>query len=145
MNEELLYAETDNACAICGARWPKKRNIHHIGDSSKHTYDNCIVLCYKCHDGFHKDGVPSKDEIKERKRQLIVKTLTQYGVNAMKIAARNGCVPGMPFLLYHLVELGFLLQGKKLQWTDVDGVDVEQFVAFNITDEGRKLLDRWRL
>ena len=56
-------------------------------------------------------GTINVTQVTERKRHLIMKTLTQYGVNALKMASRNefGMV-GMAFLLYHLVDLGYMQQ-----------------------------------
>ena len=139
--KEWLYLETDDSCATCGVRGRDILTIHHIdGDDSNNAYDNQIVLCHNCHQGHHQKRTPSKAAMKERKRRLIVKTLTQYGVNALKIASRQkDGVPGQPFLLHHLVELGYLDSGEGFMWND----DVPVLAAFEATQSGRDLVKKW--
>ncbi len=103
--KDRLFIETDDSCAICGIRGVNILTIHHIDEnSSNNKYDNLIVLCHNCHHGYHNKNILNEDQITERKRHLIHKTLTDYGLNAMKIADRNDFgVIAMPFLLFHLV------------------------------------------
>jgi 5-methylcytosine-specific restriction endonuclease McrA len=87
---DWLYGETDDACGICGTRGPDRLTVHHIdGNRSNNVYENMIVLCHNCHHQYEQGKGLSLDKIVERKRHLIVKTLTQYGLNALKIADRN--------------------------------------------------------
>ena len=59
------------------------------------------------------------------------KTVTTYGLNALKIAARNNFgVIAMPFLLNHLLDLGY-------------GAQSDATVRFAITDRGRETLKEW--
>ena len=88
--EDLLFTETDDACAICGIRGFDRLTIHHIDiNPNNNVYDNMIVLCFNCHQQFHHSKGVTLDQIKQRKLHLIHKTLTQYGINALKIASRN--------------------------------------------------------
>jgi len=140
---ELLYVETDDSCAICGIRGAAKLTIHHIdGHSSNNAYDNQIVLCHNCHQGeYHNKGVLSKETIEDRKRHLIRKTITQYGLNAMKLDSRNNVgLVAMPFLLYHLVDLGYMTQEENVMGY---GAQLDATARFAITEEGRKLLLKW--
>ena len=107
---DRLYLETDDACAICGARGIQILTIHHMdGDSTNNAYDNQIVLCHNCHQRHHQGKGLLHAQIEDRKRHLIEKTLTTYGLNALKIAHRNNFgVVAMPFLLYHVVDLGYM-------------------------------------
>jgi hypothetical protein len=76
--------------------------------------------------------------VKDRKRRLIVRTLTPYGLNALKIAARNqsGMV-GMPFMINHLVDLGYM-EKHETQMTYGNIPDVT--ARFSITDKGECVL-----
>jgi hypothetical protein len=115
--------------------------VHHIdGNDSRNEYENMIVLCHNCHQQFHQDKGLTRAEIEDRKRRLMEKTLTQYGLNALKIAARNsdGAVVGLPFLLYHLVELGYMATGETVM--DYGG-QKNAIGTFTITRAGRKLLE----
>jgi hypothetical protein len=148
--DDLLYGETDDACAICGIRGPERLTIHHIdGNHENSVYENTVVLCHNCHQQHHQGKGLGTDKIEDRKRHLIAKTLTQYGLNALKIADRNDFgVVGMPFLLHHLVDMGFMTQeetsmryggnerGNEQGWVDVN-------TRFAITARGRELLRRW--
>jgi 5-methylcytosine-specific restriction endonuclease McrA len=106
---DLIYAETDDSCAICGAKGIDILSEHHIrSDRSNNEYDNLIVLCHNCHHKITSKGL-SRQQIEDRKRHLIQKTITTYGLNAMKTAKRNDFgVIAMPFLLYHLVDIGYM-------------------------------------
>ena len=141
MKDRLLF-ETDDSCALCGTRGPKRLTLHHIdGDDSNNAYDNQIVLCHNCHHQYHSEKGVTKDEILDRKRRLIVKTLTPYGLNALKIAKRNDFgVVAMPFLLFHLVDLGYMTQEE----TQMGYGDQKDATArFDITTEGQALVDQW--
>ncbi len=141
--EERLFLETDDSCAFC--REPEKENltIHHIdGNKDNSAYDNQIVLCHNCHQRYHQKKTITLEDIKEKKKLLIIRTLTQYGVNALKIAYRKkGRIVAAPFLLYHLVDMGFFKE-KEYQMSD-DDIDI--LVNFEMTEEGRKLYKRWFL
>lgn len=141
-----LFIETDDSCAICGARGPYLLTVHHIdGDHSNNTYDNQIVLCHNCHQTHHQtEGLP-KAKIMERKKRLIEKTLTRYGINAMRIASRSDAgIVAAPFLLYHLVEFGYMSQTDVLStWSTEHSNDVPVDAVFDITLQGKDLLARW--
>lgn len=141
--EERLFLETDDSCAFC--REPEKENltIHHIdGNKDNSTYDNQIVLCHNCHQRHHQKDTITLEDINEKKKLLIIKTLTQYGVNALKIACRKeGRIVAAPFLLYHLVDMGFFKEKEDLMSYD----DIDFLVNFEMTEQGRKLYQRWFL
>jgi len=144
--QDRLFGETDDSCARCGFSNPQSLTIHHIdGNRRNNSYENQIVLCYTCHQRHHEKRGVSRKEIELRKRHLIQKTVTTYGMNAMKIAARNGIgVVAHPFLLFHLVDLGYMTQ-KELQQTYEadDGGEVDVEALFAITAKGRKVLSKW--
>ena len=75
-----------------------------------------------------------------------MKTLTVPGINALKCAYRRDGVVAMPFLVNHLVELGYLRQGDPIRWDTNDaGVQVITDAIYIITDEGRSILENWDL
>ncbi len=83
----------------------------------------------------------SSNQIIDRKRHLIHKTITTYGVNALKIAKRNNFgVLAMPFLLYHLVGLGYMT--KEEEHMGYGGQD-DATARFSITGKGEVLLKKW--
>jgi len=140
--EDFLYTETDDSCAICGIKGIQILTIHHIDeDPSNNVYDNTIILCHNCHNQYHQNKGLSREDIKNRKRHLIQKTLTQYGLNAMKIASRNNYgVLSWPFLLYHIVQLGYMTQEE----SQMGYGDQEDATArFAITENGENLLRKW--
>jgi coproporphyrinogen III oxidase-like Fe-S oxidoreductase len=139
---EQLFVETDDSCAICGLRGIGVLTEHHIdGDRSNNTYDNLIVLCHNCHHAHHQDKGLSTQQIEDRKRHLIQKTLTTYGLNAMKIASRNNFgVVAMPFLLYHLVDTGYMTKEEEQMGY---GEQEDATARFAITERGRSLLSKW--
>lgn len=141
---DRLYSETDDSCALCGARGSDNLTIHHIDcDRTNDVYDNMIVLCYNCHTRHHQNRGVSRNQIENRKLHLIARVLTDYGLNAMKIAARNNFgVVAMPFLLYHLVDLGYMSKQENQMGY---GALADATARFSITDTGRKLLHRWDL
>jgi hypothetical protein len=139
---DLIYFETDDSCGICGARGFDNLSEHHIdSDRSNNEYDNLIVLCHNCHHKHHNDKGLSRDKIEYRKRHLIQKTITTYGLNAMKIAKRNNFgVIAMPFLLYHLVDLGYMIkEEEQMSYGDQD----DATARFAITKKGKDILTKW--
>lgn len=140
--DDYLFGETDDACAICGIRGTKILTVHHIDNNhSNNTYRNTIVLCYNCHQSHHENKGPTAKEIERRKKHLIQKTLTQYGLNALKIAHRNKIgVIAMPFLLYHLVDLGYMTKEEDQMG---DGLQNDATARFVITEEGINLLRKY--
>ena len=145
MIKDYLYLETDDTCALCGQRGKDNLTEHHIdGNSNNNAYDNRIILCHNCHHRYENDKGITKDDIEERKRRLIKKTLTQYGVNAIKIAARNNMgVVSMSFLMHHLVGLGFMKQEKQIMSYGKQGQKVDMDVLFSITDAGKRFYNKW--
>lgn len=139
---DRLFVETDDSCAICGFRGISVLTEHHIdSDRSNNTYDNLIVLCHNCHHSFHKSKGLTNDHIIERKRHLIQKTITTYGLSAMKIADRNNFgVIAMPFLLYHLVDMRYMTKEENQMGY---GERQDATARFAITEEGRALLSKW--
>jgi hypothetical protein len=140
---EILFSETEDGCAACGLKRGEWLTIHHIdGNRSNNTYDNQIVLCHNCHCAHHQGKGLTAEEIRDLKRRLIRKTLTQFEVNALKIAKRNGKgVMGTPFLLHHMVGLGFLKEEETSQTYD----QIPVAVRFTITAAGAELLKTWEL
>lgn len=140
--EDWLFGETDDTCAICGIRGTQILTVHHIDEiHSNNVYDNTIILCHNCHHQYNHNKGLTRDQIEKRKRHLIQKTLTQYGINAMKIAERNNFgVVGMPFLLYHLVQLGYMTKEENQMGY---GSQEDATARFAITDSGRELLQKW--
>lgn len=108
--EDLLQHETDGSCANCGFRDSRALTIHHLeqGDVKSEDYDNKLLLCHNCHQCHHQNKGPSKEELLSIKRRLIIKTLTRPGLNALKEAYRRSLVVAMPFLVNHLVEMGYI-------------------------------------
>lgn len=123
-------------------RGPTKLTIHHIDHKkTNNSYDNRIVLCHNCHQEYHQKKGLSRSQIENRKRRLIEKTLTQYGLNAMKIAARNDFgVVTMPFLLYHLVDLRYMTKEEDQMGY---GNQPDATSRFAITRKGKSLLKKW--
>lgn len=140
--DDRLYTETDDSCAICGHRGLHALTIHHIDhDRSHNEYDNLIVLCHNCHQQHHQNKGPDTDSIRRRKLHLIARTVTQYGVSALKIADRNGFgVVALPFLLYHLVDLGYMTKEEEQMGY---GEQDDATARFAITAKGRDLLRTW--
>jgi hypothetical protein len=140
--EEWLFTETDDTCAICGIRGNQILTVYHIdGNHDNNTYDNTIILCHNCHNQYHTRKGISQEQIIDRKKHLINKTLTQYGLNAMKIAGRNGFgVVAMPFLLFHLVQLGYMTKEENQMGY---GKQDEATSRFAITPLGSELLRKW--
>lgn len=145
---EYLYMETDDACALCGCREARALTEHHIdGNKYNNAYDNRVILCYNCHQRHHdNNGDITADQIRDRKRRLITKTLTQYGVNALKLAARRGHVVAAPFLVSHLLDLKLLVQEAELHVMSSEGrEDIEVSCQYVATEEGKRLVADWSL
>lgn len=140
--KDYLFGETDDACANCGVRGNEILTVHHIdGNNSNNVYMNTIVLCHNCHQKYHQEKGLTHQQIESRKRHLIQKTLTQYGVNALKIAARNGFgVIALPFLLYHLVDLGYMIKEENQMGY---GEQKDATARFAITENGKSLLRKY--
>ena len=148
--DDLLFLETDDACAYCGLKDTRALTIHHLEQSTpkNEDYDNKLVLCHNCHQCHHQNKGATVDELRTIKRRLIIKTLTQTGVNALKYAYRRNTVLAAPFLVSHLVEFGYLTQGETISsWSDdnTKGEEVVMEAAFTITPDGRTLLEKWGL
>jgi hypothetical protein len=131
--EDRLFQETENGCGVCGFKDARALTIHHIEhelDEIDNSYDNLIVLCHNCHHMYHEGKGATKAELVQLKRRLILKTLTPFGTNAMKIAYRKGIVVGMPFTLLHLVELGLLEEGEVISSiSDDEGLELGRIRA----------------
>jgi hypothetical protein len=140
--DDWLYGETDDACALCNVKDPQCLTVHHIDDNhSNNTYENTIVLCHNCHQRHHQGKGITREDIERRKKHLIRKTVTHQGMSAMKIAARNGFgVVALPFLLYHLVSLGYMTKEEAQMGY---GIQEDATARFAITDKGREVLARW--
>ena len=139
---DRLYTETDDSCGLCGLRGAQALTIHHIdSDAANDVYENTIVLCHNCHTRYHEQKGIREDEIRVRKRHLMHRTVTTYGVNALKIAARNNFgVVAMPFLLYHLIDLGYMSKEEDQMGY---GAQSDATARFAITDQGRVVLKQW--
>ena len=140
--KDRLLVETDDTCANCGIRDYEILTIHHIDENpSNDVYENTIVLCHNCHHKYHANKGLSRTQIEDRKRHLIQKTLTQYGLNALKIADRNDFgVISMPFLLYHLVDLEYMPKEESQMGY---GEQKDATARFAITERGKALLKKY--
>ena len=140
--KDYLLSEVDSSCALCGSR--KALTEHHIDwNRENNDYSNRIVICDKCHVKVNKRNI-SDDEVGDRKRILVIKTLTQYGVNLLTICYRNSFgVIAMPFLVYHLVDLGFLVQKEVESTYGSEEEETLIHARYEITDKGKKLYDTW--
>lgn len=139
---DVILLETDDSCAICGLKGLDLLSEHHIdSNKSNNDYDNRIILCHNCHHKTTNNKGISKEDIEDRKGRLIRKTLTTYGLNAMKIAYRNNFgIVAMPFLIYHLVDLGYL---NKKEDQMVYGSIPDVTSLFTITEKGKLLIEKW--
>lgn len=141
--KERAYLEVKDSCAICRERLHDNLTIHHI-DHNRHnnTYENFIVLCNNCHIRYHDNkGIHIKD-IRRIKKRLLTETLTQYGINALKIAYRKKAeIACFPFLINHLIELGYLKHTGEMMWEG----DVDYIALYTITDKGKKIFEEWFL
>jgi hypothetical protein len=147
--DDLLFSETDGACANCGIKDTRTLTIHHLDHSKpkNEDYDNKLVLCRNCHQCHHELDSPTADQLKQIKRRLIIKTLTRPGLNALKEAYRRTQVFAMPFLVNHLVEQQYLeYKERHSNWNPEgvgDGIDI--MAIYTITDAGKQLLQKWDL
>lgn len=140
--DDQVYIETDDSCAICGIRGFHILSVHHIdSDRSNNEYDNLIVLCHNCHHKTTNNKDLPGQVIRDRKKHLIHKTITTYGLSALKIANRNNFgVVAMPFLLYHLVDLGYMTKEEdQMGYGEQD----DATSRFAITPKGVRILDKW--
>ncbi len=139
--EEMLFSETDSSCAYCGIRDYRVLTIHHIiqQEPKDESYDNKIVLCHNCHHLYHQNKGPAIDDLKTIKKRLILKTLTQQGINALKEAYREGSVFGAPYLLNHLRELQLLELSNPIP--NVRLIDAE----YKLTKKGKAFTEKWDL
>ena len=148
--DEILFFETDGACAYCGIKDSRVLTIHHIEQSEpkNESYDNKIMLCRNCHSLFHEGKSPTLEEILKIKKRLIYKTLTQQGVNALKEAYRKKCVVASPYLVNHIVEMQLLKEGDMImsygEPNDREH-EVGMHVSYELTDKGRRFVEKWRL
>lgn len=143
--DDRVFREVDDSCALCGHRGVEALTIHHIdGDRANNTYENQIVLCHNCHQIYHDNKGITAEHIKRRKSHLIAKSLTPYGLSALKIAARNSYgVAATPFLLMHVVDLGYLRKLHTLSTVGDQHGEVEVDARFIITDLGKLVLHDW--
>jgi len=142
--DDRIFFETDNSCAYCGIKGRINLTRHHIdGNRKNNKYENLIVFCHNCHHQITKEEADSRQKIKKIKRLLIYKTLTPWGINAIKMAYRsNGEVVGPEFLLSHLVDMGYL---EKTGYAFKGGIkdETEILSKFKITLEGHALYNNW--
>lgn len=147
--DELLYIETDGGCANCGLRDNRVLTVHHLDPTNPkdESYDNKLLLCHNCHQCHHHRKEPTDKELRDIKRRLITKTLTRPGLNALKLAHRQGAVVAMPFLVNHLVELEYLRYTEPMSTWSHDEHSKENVSegVYVITAAGKKLLTKWRL
>lgn len=143
--DDRLYQEVDDSCGLCGLRGTDLLTIHHIDGNRRHNaYENQIVLCHNCHSRYHSGKGITEAQIRTRKRHLIEKALTVHGVNALKIAARSKIgVAAAPFLLFHVVDLGYLKKEETISSYGGHGGEVEMEARFSITANGRSVLAEW--
>jgi hypothetical protein len=143
--EEILFSETDGACAYCGIKDYRVLTIHHIiqQEPKNEAYDNKIVLCHNCHHMYHQNKGPSEDALRNIKKRLIYKTLTQQGINALKEAYRKGFVVASPYLVNHLVELKFLRYSDTITSFQSGKQSVDMDAIYELTDEGKQFTEKW--
>jgi len=65
--ENLLFELAGHRCTICHAPWLEIHHIEELSCGGTTEFENLIVLCPNCHTRVHKDGVPSKEELKHYK------------------------------------------------------------------------------
>jgi len=143
--DEMIFLETDGACAYCGIKDYRVLTTHHIiqMEPKDESYDNKIVLCHNCHHLYHQEKGPSKEDVITIKKRLICKLLTQQGVNALKEAYRKKLVIASPYLVNHLVELQLLRLSESISTYETD----EQIILaiYELTERGRKFAEKWDL
>jgi len=142
--DEILLSETDGACAYCGIKDYRILTTHHIIQETlkDESYDNKIILCHNCHHLYHEGKGPSLEDLKDIKKRLIYKTLTQQGVNALKVAYRDDFVQSAPYLVNHLIELHLLKFIQPLV-TYENNVVIE--AVYGLTDRGKEFAEKWDL
>lgn len=143
--KEMLLSETDGSCAYCGIKDYRVLTIHHIvqQEPKDESYDNKIVLCHNCHHLYHEQKGPSLEDLKEIKKRLICKTLTQQGVNALKEAYRKELVVASPYLVNHLIELKLLSFEEYLSSFEKDDQIID--AVYKLTDTGKQFTEKWGL
>jgi len=142
--DEILHIETDDSCAICGLKGSNILTIHHIDHNrGNNAYDNKIILCHNCHQKHNiNEEFLSNDEIQNRKRHLIVKTLTTHGLNILKKAYRSQfSVLALKAQVFHLIELGYLKESELPLHKIGDGSG--SLSEFDITEDGKLLIEKW--
>ena len=94
---------------------------------------------------YHQNKGPSIDELRDIKKRLIYKTLTQYGVNALKEACRKGFVVASPYLVNHLIEMGYLKYSytTMTESDEIEGKTVDVIVRYKLTNDGNNLVQKW--
>jgi hypothetical protein len=143
--KEMIFSETDGSCAYCGIKDYRVLTTHHIiqQDPKDESYDNKIVLCHNCHHLYHQGKGPSLQELKDIKKRLICKTLTQQGVNALREAYRKGLVVASPYLVNHLLELQFLTSPDSIATYSDNGGECIIDAAYRLTDKGKLFTEKW--
>ena len=138
---QLLVEEADGACAYCGIKDYRILTEHHIVqvEPKDQSYDNRIILCHNCHHLYHQGKGPSKADIKRIKKRLICKILTQQGINAIKESCRKGRVLAAPYLVNHLIELGYMRQTEIMGTVGDDTWDnnIIADAIYELTDDGK--------
>jgi len=143
--KEMIFSETDGSCAYCGIKDYRVLTTHHIiqQEPKDESYDNKIVMCHNCHHLYHQGKGPSLQELKDIKKRLICKTLTQQGVNALKEAYRNKLVVASPYSLSHLVELQLLTSSEHLSSLEDDRQIID--AIYVLTEKGKQFIEKWEL
>jgi len=142
IKKKWIFIETDDRCAICDHRIKEDLTVHHIDHNPTNSvYENEIVLCKYCQDLHHKEGKLTTEQIEDRKLTLMSRTITIYGINAIKRSYRDKdkSVVGMHFLLYHLVDLGYMEMKEEREFYG----DIPVSARFILTDRGCKVYDKW--
>jgi len=141
----MIFSETDGACAYCGIKDYRVLTTHHIiqQEPKDESYDNKIVLCHNCHHLYHQGKGPSLQELKDIKKRLICKTLTQQGVNALKESYRNKLVVASPYSVSHLVELQLLNSSDYLSSYENDKQIID--AIYELTEKGKIFIEKWEL
>ena len=145
--DDLLFSETDGACAYCGNKDYHVLTIHHIiqREPKDESYDNKLLLCHNCHALYHQQQGPSEDELRSIKKRLILKTLTQQGANALKEAFRKGIVVASPYLVNHLREMRLLESWETISSFEDGTMSTDTSVIYKLTDIGREFIVKWNL
>jgi hypothetical protein len=152
--KEMLFLETDGSCAYCGIKDYRVLTVHHIIQQKPQdeSYDNKIILCHNCHHLYHQGKGPSLQDLKDIKKRLIYKMLTQQGINALNEARRNRMVVASPYLVNHLVELQ-LLESMDIVRTYTSDPSLPGFPGMKsvtdaeywLTEKGKQFTEKWDL